>query len=82
MATQDVPAGPMHDTIAQQVSQQTAALLDQVFEALKQSLTVAIEHGFVVVLLFCIACLITTFFLKDVPFQQQGDPEAEARQSA
>lgn len=49
-------------------------LLDQVFAALKLSLMVALQQGFIVVLAFCVIAQITTFFLKDVPME--GKPDA------
>jgi len=60
--------------------QQVQHLLSQVFEALRLSLAVAIQHGLVAVLLFCVAALVATFFLKDVPMMQQqpGDEAGEA----
>jgi hypothetical protein len=75
-ATQGVPPGPQHDTIAQQVIQQTAVLLQQVFDATRDALAVALQHGFVVVLVFCSLCLLSILFLKDVPMAQAMPTEA------
>jgi EmrB/QacA subfamily drug resistance transporter len=66
-ATQGVAPGPQHDAIAQQVSQQTATLLGQVFGVVRDALAIALQHGFVVVLVFCGLCLLAILFLKDVP---------------
>jgi EmrB/QacA subfamily drug resistance transporter len=69
-----VPAGPQHDqfaaAVAAQVMQQVQHLLNQVFEALRLSFAVAIQHGFITVLIFCGAAILVTFFLKDVPMVQ------------
>src|SRR3989440_9949575 len=69
-AVAQVPPGPRHNVIAQQVAmqamQQVQHLLNQVFEALRLSLAVAIQHGFIAVLVFCAATILATFFLKDV----------------
>jgi EmrB/QacA subfamily drug resistance transporter len=83
-AVAHVPPGPQHDQIAASVAaqavQQVQHLLSQVFEALRLSLAVAIQHGLVAVLLFCVAALVATFFLKDVQMMQQqpGDEAGEA----
>lgn len=81
-ATQNVPSGPQHDAIAQSAAQQTAALLQQVFEAVRQSLAVAIQHGFMAVLAFCAICLVATFFLKDVPFRVEPSATSPASTDA
>ena len=77
-ATAHIPAGPQHDAIAQQVSQQVLHLLSQVFDALRLSLAVAVQHGFLTVLLFCGLTIVVTFFLKDVPMAQQFKEEQDA----
>ncbi len=74
-ATASVPAGPNHDQtvaaitqkVTAQTMQQTQHLLNQVFDALRLSLAVAIEHSFVAVLCFCGLVIIAAIFLKDVP---------------
>src|SRR2546421_3705913 len=75
-AVAQVPPGPQHNVIAQQVAlqamQQAQHLLNQVFEALRLSLAVAIQHGFIAVLVFCAATILAAFFLKDVPMVQQS----------
>ena len=67
-AVAHVPSGPQHDQIAAAVAaqamQQVQHLLNQVFEALRLSLAVAIQHGLVAVLLFSLAALVATFFLN------------------
>jgi EmrB/QacA subfamily drug resistance transporter len=73
-AAAQVPAGPQHDQLVASVMAQTAhyaqQMLDQVVAALKLSLMVALQHGFLVVLVFAVFALITTLFLKDVPMVQ------------
>ncbi len=70
-ATSHIPPGPQHNQAAAQAIQQVQHLLNQVFEALKLSLAVAIQHGFVTILFFCIATIIAAFFLKDVPLAKE-----------
>ncbi|HEX6483782.1 MAG TPA: MDR family MFS transporter [Ktedonobacteraceae bacterium] len=74
-ATSHIPPGPQHNqaatTAAAQAIQQVQHLLNQVFEALKLSLAVAIQHGFVTILFFCIATIIVAFFLKDMPLAKE-----------
>jgi TRAP-type C4-dicarboxylate transport system permease small subunit len=74
-ATSHIPPGPQHNqaaaAAAAQAIQQVQHLLNQVFEALKLSLAVAIQHGFVTILFFCIATIIAAFFLKDVPLAKE-----------
>src|SRR5439155_16097389 len=90
IAVAQVPPGPQHDqiaaSVATQAAQQVLHLLSQVFELLRLSLAVALQHGFIAVLLFSIAALVATFFLKDVPMSQQqpaeeADEESEVRES-
>lgn len=77
-AVSQVPPGPQHDAIAAsvaaQAAQQVQHLLAQVFDTLKISLTFAIQHGFVAVLVFSIAMLLATFFLKDIPLSKEHAP--------
>ena len=74
-ATANIPPGPGHNqaaaAAAAQAIQQVQHLLNQVFEALKLSLAVAIQHGFVTILFFCLATIIAAFFLKDVPLAKE-----------
>lgn len=74
-ATAHIPPGPQHDAVARQAAAQAILqvqhMLDQVFAALRLSLAVAIQHGFVAVLIFCGGVLLASFFLKDVPLSKQ-----------
>ncbi|HKV57774.1 MAG TPA: MFS transporter [Ktedonobacteraceae bacterium] len=76
-ATANVPPGPQHDAIAAQAIHQTTTLLNQVFSALKESLAVAIQHGFIAVLIFSGATILATFFLKDLPLTQRSEYHKE-----
>ena len=79
IAVAQVPPGPQHDqiaaSVATQAAQQVLHLLSQVFETLRLSLAVALQHGFIAVLLFSISALVATFFLKDVSMTQQQPVE-------
>jgi EmrB/QacA subfamily drug resistance transporter len=79
-AAAHVPPGPQHSQIAAQAAaqamQQVQHLLAQVFEALRLSLALAIQHGFVAVLIFSLLALLTTFFLKDIPLAQRYRSES------
>ncbi len=79
-AVAHVPPGPQHNQIAAQAAaqamQQVQHLLAQVFEALRLSLALAIQHGFVAVLIFSLLALLTTFFLKDIPLAQRYRSES------
>jgi predicted MFS family arabinose efflux permease len=70
-ATAHVPPGPHHAqtvaAITAQVTQQVQHLLAQVFDALRLSLAVAIQHGMIAILIFCGLAIIATLFLKDIP---------------
>jgi hypothetical protein len=85
-AVAHVPAGPQHAqiaaSVAAQVMQQVDHMLTQVFATLKLSLTVAVQHGFIAVLGFCILVLVTTFFLKDVPMVQQSSESTTSADEA
>jgi EmrB/QacA subfamily drug resistance transporter len=80
-ATANVPPGPHHaQTVAAitarvtaQVSQQVQHLLNQVFDALRLSLAVAIQHSFVATLIFCAGVIVGALFLKDVPLRKSYD---------
>ncbi|HEX9037905.1 MAG TPA: MDR family MFS transporter [Ktedonobacterales bacterium] len=81
------PSGaPGHDAavaaIIQQVSAQTALLLQQVFEALKQSLTVGVQHGMLVVVGIGALIVLVAFFLKDVPLSSSFHEEDAPAQAA
>jgi MFS family permease len=86
-ATAHIPPGAQHDAIAHQVltatMQQVGQMLNQVFDALKGSMMLAIQRGFVVVLIFCGAAFISALFLKDLPlaktFHEQKPDEKERK---
>jgi hypothetical protein len=63
-----------HDTVDQTWGATTTpGLLDQVFAALQNALTTAIQHGFITVLVFCLLLIVGTFFLKDVPMYEHSN---------
>ncbi len=74
-ATAHIPPGPQHDAVAHHAAAQAILqvqhMLNQVFDALRLSLAVAIQHGFVAVLIFSGGILLASFFLKDVPLSKQ-----------
>jgi EmrB/QacA subfamily drug resistance transporter len=74
-AVAEIPPGPQHNqiatTVAAQVMQQVQHLLNQVFDALKISLTLAIQHGLVAVLVFSAAMILGALFLKDIPLSKE-----------
>lgn len=76
-ATQNVPPGPQHDLIVQQV----AHTLNQIFDALKLSLAVAIQHGLLTVLIFCAAMIVASLFLKDIPMENAADKGEKGEKS-
>ncbi len=79
------PSGPGHDAavaaITQQAQAQTAELLQQVFDALRHSLAVGIQHGFTAALVISLLVLVAAFFLKDVPLSKSFREEP-GRQAA
>lgn len=81
-ATTHIPAGPQHNALVQQVAAQAATqatnLLTQVFDGLKLSLVLAIQHGFLVVLIFCGCTFIAALFLKDIPLVKSWDTNKPA----
>lgn len=77
-ATQNVPAGPQHAVIVQQIAQGVQQTLNQVFGALKLSLVVAIQHSMVAILVIGVAMIVGTLFLKDIPMTSApGKSQAE-----
>src|SRR5579872_7241672 len=82
-ATANIPPGPQHDAAAHQAAAQAIVqvqhTLNQVFDALRLSLAVAIQHGFVTVLIFCTGILVASFLLKDVPLSNQFREEPGAK---
>lgn len=84
-AAAQVPAGPQQQAAAQhaaaQAAQQVAHLLNQVFDALKQSMVLAIQHGLLVVLIFCAGAFLSALFLKDIPLRKtwgEKKPEGDS----
>jgi len=81
-AAASVPPGPEHAALVAtlvaratgQVAAQVTALLNQIFAATRQSLAIGIERGFVVSLIVCVAIIVVTLFLKDVPLIKQFQP--------
>ena len=79
-----IPGGPAHDAvvaaIAQQAQAQAVQLIGQIFAALKQSLVVGIQHGFIAAFCIALLVLVVAFFLKDVPlsksFREEPKPGA------
>ena len=77
-ATAAVPPGPAHDQtvaaitaqVTQQVTTQVHALFNAIFEASREALAIGIQHAFVGGLIVCVAVIVTTFFLKDVPLSR------------
>jgi hypothetical protein len=69
-----IPSGPAHDSvvaaITQQAQAQTVQLLDQIFAALKHSMAVGIQHGFVAAFIIGLITLVVACFLKDVPLSK------------
>ena len=88
-----IPSGPAHDSvvaaIVQQAQAQTVQLLDQIFTALKHSMAVGIQHGFVAAFIIGLITLGVACFLKDVPLSrsfreepaQPGAPKAQQGQA-
>lgn len=77
-AAANIPAGPQQNAVVQQAAQQVAQLLGQVFAALRQAMALAIQHGMLVILFFCLGALVAALFLKDIPLRsswQEKKPE-------
>jgi EmrB/QacA subfamily drug resistance transporter len=74
-ATTNIPPGPQHAqqvaSVTAQVMQQVQSMLTQLFDALKESLTVAIQHGLIAILVVCVGMVVATFFLKDIPMAKE-----------
>jgi hypothetical protein len=69
-ATANIPPDPQHNQVAAQVMQQVQVMLTQVFDALKVSLTFAIQHGLFTILAFSAVMVLATFLLKDIPLSK------------
>ncbi len=63
----------------QQITNTVHHLLQQVFDALRVSLGVGIERGFLTVFVFCIGVFIASLFLKDVPLAKNYRDEIETK---
>ena len=81
-ATAHIPAGPGHDqqvaAVTQQAIQQSDALLQRTFDAVRGALEVAIVHGFVGMLAFGVLMIGAALFLKDLPFRGRETPKTTA----
>jgi EmrB/QacA subfamily drug resistance transporter len=81
-----LPAGPSRNAaiaaITQQADQGTLALLNEIFTALKRSLTLGVEHGLTVTLAVCVGMFVLALLLKDVPLRTSHAPAAPAEQGA
>ena len=73
-ATASLPPGPQRDIVAAQAAHQVLQMLTQVFDALKQSMVLAIQHGFLLVLFFCGCAFICALFLKNIPLTKSWQP--------
>ena len=58
-----------------QLQQSALHTFSLIFAALKQSLSVAVVQGFVVVLGICVVTFLFTLLLKDLPLKQTEEPE-------
>ncbi|HEX8730794.1 MAG TPA: MFS transporter, partial [Ktedonobacterales bacterium] len=85
-AAGQIPSGPAHDSvvaaIVQQARTETAQLLAQVFDALRHSLAVGIQHGLWATLIIGALALVVAFFLKDVPLAKTFREEHPAKPAA
>lgn len=63
-----------------QFQAQAIQTLNQIFDAVKQALSVSVVQGFLVVLFICGAVFLTTLFFKDVPMTstQEVTPDSPA----
>ena len=66
----------------QQITSNVHHLLQQVFDALRVSLGVGIERGFLTILVFCVGVFIASLFLKDVPLAKNYRDDAETATGA
>jgi EmrB/QacA subfamily drug resistance transporter len=81
-----IPSGPAHAAVAAQIAQQATVqaqhLLDQIFTALKGSLTLGIEHGMTATFCFGLVMIVATIFLKDVPLRASWSQEPHGAKPA
>jgi EmrB/QacA subfamily drug resistance transporter len=79
-----IPAGPGTTAavaaITAKTNQSVLNLLNEIFSALKHSLTLGIEHGLTVVVVVSVGMLVLTFFLKDVPLRTSHGPAEPVQQ--
>jgi hypothetical protein len=68
-ATANIPQGSSHAAAVATATQQVHAILNQVFEELKLSLTIALQHGFWVIFIFSLIIFVAAILLKDVPLR-------------
>jgi hypothetical protein len=68
--TTSIPAGAQHASLIASLTQQTAWLLNQLFEVVRQALATSIHQAFIVSFCLCLAIVVTTLFLKDSPRTQ------------
>jgi EmrB/QacA subfamily drug resistance transporter len=71
-AVATVPAGPQHDTIVAGITQQTTALMAQIFDAARHSFALGLQNGFYTMLGISGLLIIIAFFLKDVPLGKRA----------
>jgi MFS family permease len=78
-----IPIGPggtaVKTAIAQQADASALQLLNEIFTALKHSLTLGIEHGLTVVLFTAAGMLVLAMFLKDVPLRTSHAPAEQGK---
>ena len=65
-----------------QITGQVHHLLQQVFDALKLSLGVGIQRGFLTVFVFCVGVFLASLFLKDLPLGKSYREEKSSVQAA
>ena len=74
-----IPPGPRHGLLVSAAARQTRLLLAQVFAALRLALAVAIQHGLLMVLVFCGAAVLTALLVRDVtPARPSGGVPIQA----
>ncbi len=70
-----LPPGQGRVLLAHQSVLQVVILLNQIFDALRASLELALQHGFLVVLIFAECAFVATLFLKDIPLTKSWQPK-------
>lgn len=62
--------------------QEALHTFNQIFDAVKQSLSLAVVQGFIVVLILCVVMFLGTLLLKDLPMQEtQSEAQAAASEA-